>query len=128
MFRPPLALMRKRSLLNSITSLVLCSWVAVAIALIAEIWWHPIALLMVFVVVPGFVARACNLMGAILGLAAAAWVFCVGLLPPIGRIEVSSPTARMALFWMLALGLVAAYVFARPRGSGRVTHSASKSR
>jgi K+-sensing histidine kinase KdpD len=103
-----------RMVLDAITGTVVCAWLALIGVLLASLWPHPLVMMVGLAVAAGWVARAWSLVGAVVGLLAAASVFSCALFPPIGSFFVASEDGRTALFWMLAAGLVNAYVLARP--------------
>lgn len=103
-----------KSLLDTLTAALLCTWLALTAALAGQTWrWSP-ELLLLFIPIVGVVARVWGFAGAMLGLLSALAVFRVGLFDPIGRLEVASADARTSLFWVILGASVAAYVFARP--------------
>jgi K+-sensing histidine kinase KdpD len=102
-----------RTVLDATTGMLLCTWLAVTAALIAQTWSHPLALLLPFVPAVGFVARMCGILGAILGLVSGAYVFVVALFAPMGRFDIASTDACTALFWMVLCAAVAAFIFER---------------
>ena len=116
-----------RRILDSITGTLVCGWFAVTNCLIGDVLGHPVAMVLAFVIVIGWVAHVWNLVAAMLGLASATIVFCLGLFSPLGSLEVSSPAARAGLFWMLICGCAAAYVFARQAGGQRDLHNGGES-
>ena len=109
---------------DAFTSTLVCGWVALTETLIAGACRHPVVLVLAFVLVVGWASRVWNLLGAMLGLTAATFVFGLALFPPIGSLEISSPAARAGLFWMFIFGSASAFVFAPQRnGRSRNLHS-----
>jgi K+-sensing histidine kinase KdpD len=102
-----------RYLLDTTTGALLCTWLAVTVALVRHTWPHPLLFLILFVPAVGVIARFWGFGGAMLGLAFSLLVFRMGLFAPLGRFEVASANARVDLFWtVLAAGTIA-YVFGR---------------
>jgi len=102
-----------RDLLDTTTGALLCTWLAVTVALVRQAWPHPLLLLVLFVPAVGVIARVWSLGSAMLGLAFAVVVFPMGLFAPLGRFEIASANARVGLFWAVLAAVTLAYVFAR---------------
>jgi len=102
-----------RSLLDTLTGTLLCTWLALTAALLAQNISRPLSLLVIFVPAVGVVARFWGFTAAMLGLTSTVFVFCAAVFAPIGRMEVASADARTGIFWVALCAGVAAYVFAR---------------
>jgi hypothetical protein len=102
-----------RYLLDTTTGALLCTWIAVTVALVRQTWPHPFVFLILFVPAVGVIARFWGFGGAMLGLVFSGVVFRMGLFAPLGRFEVASANARVDLFWTLLAAGTIAYVFAR---------------
>lgn len=100
-------------LLETTTGAMLCTWLALTVALIRQTWPHPLLFLFLFVPAVAVIARFWGLGAAMLGLASSIVVFRMGLFAPLGRFEVASPNARVDLFWAVLVACTLAYVFAR---------------
>ncbi len=116
-----------RSLLDTLTGTLLCTWLALAAALVGQNISHPLGLLILFVPAVGVVARVWGRTAAILGLTSTVFIFCAAVFAPIGRMEVASADARTGIFWMVLCAGVAAYVFARPEYPRPQPHERGKS-
>jgi K+-sensing histidine kinase KdpD len=102
-----------RYLLDTTTGALLCTWLALTVALVQQTWPHPLLFLVLFVPSVGVIARFWGFGSAMLGLAFSLVVFRMGLFAPLGRFEVASANARVDLFWMVLAAGTIAYVFAR---------------
>jgi hypothetical protein len=116
-----------RSLLDTLTGALVCTWCSLTAALLHQSWPHPLIFLILFVPTVGVIARFWGFGGAILGLASSLGVFRVGLFAPLWNFEVASAEARAGLFWMILGASVAGFVFARPQGVRSETHGGSRS-
>ena len=108
-----------RRCLDTLTGALLCTLLALTVTVIGQSIPHPLVLLVLLVPCIGLVARAWGIVASLLGLASSVFVFCTGLLPPIGSMEVASARGRTNLFWMVLCGGVSAYIFARPQSVNR---------
>jgi hypothetical protein len=103
-----------RSLLDTLTGALVCTWLALTAALVGQTWPWPPELLALLIPSAAVVARVWGFAGAMLGLVSALTVFRVGFFDPIGRLEVASADTNTSLFWVILGSSIAAYVFARP--------------
>ena len=106
---------RRLNLLDTTIGALLCTWLAVSMAVIRQTWPHPLLCLVLFVPVVAVIARFWGLGGTMLGLASSTVVFRMGVFAPLGSFEVASRNARVDLFWAVLAAGILAYVFARRR-------------
>jgi K+-sensing histidine kinase KdpD len=92
----------------------ICAAAALLISLLAtgHAWQRfvPLFFLVVLIVIAGFFGTRAGILGTV----AAALIFGIFLLSPLGRMQVANDTARVNLGWMLLIGIGFSFLFAPP--------------